>query len=109
MPHCVCPDSFKEVEVLLKSRLDVRSSNFHPIEPVLACGLLSGEIVLLKGSNHSTSISTWKIERQCRCESSALSLKWNVSNSICVDVFPFTQNYYLMQKNIIFDFVDEWD
>ena len=81
------PGLFK---VCAESKLYVRSSSFHPIDPVQACGLYSGEVVILRGPNHSARLSpNWTIERQFPYESSALSLEWNVSNSTCTQTFAF--------------------
>jgi transducin (beta)-like 1 len=88
MPHL---GLFKNVEISLTSEMDVRSASFHPIDPVLACALFSGGILLVKSSwKHSTSLSTWKLQCQFRCEYSALSLNFNVSNSTCADAFLLT-------------------
>ncbi len=70
---------FKEVELSLTKKEDVRSSSFHPIDPVLAFGLFTGEVMILRGLNHSAPLSTWTMEHLIWCGSSALSLEWNVS------------------------------
>ena len=59
----------------------VRCASFHPIEPVLACGLEDGRTVLLKGSHHSVSFPNWKIEREFAGKHEIALLQWNVSYS----------------------------
>jgi len=74
------PGLFKDVEFSIKSKLDVRSAGFHPIDPVLACGLVRGELVFLRGFNHSTPFENWEIEpKHYRYERTILSVQWNVS------------------------------
>jgi hypothetical protein len=70
---------FKEVELSITKKEDVRSSSFHPTDPVLAFGLFTGELMILRGLNHSAPLSTWTMEHLIWCGSSALSLEWNVS------------------------------
>jgi hypothetical protein len=70
---------FKEVELSITKKEDVRSSSFHPTDPVLAFGLFTGEVMILRGTNHSAPLSTWTMEHLIWCGSSALSLEWNVS------------------------------
>ncbi|XP_046460960.1 vegetative incompatibility protein HET-E-1-like [Daphnia pulex] len=73
---------FINVEMSLTRRLDVRSASFHPIEPVLACGLVRGGLVLLRGSNHTTTFENWKIEtKQYQCENTILSVQWNADGT----------------------------
>jgi transducin (beta)-like 1 len=60
---------------------DVRSASFHPIDPVLACGLFKGGLVFLRGSSHTTSLENWEIERQhVLYDRTVLFIKWNVSS-----------------------------
>ena len=86
---------FKEVELSLTKKEDVRSSSFHPIDPVLAFGLFTGEVMILRGLNHSAPLSTWTMEHLIWCGSSALSLEWNVSYS-----FAFPVAHTERQNNI---------
>ena len=59
---------------------DVRSASFHPIDPVLACGLFHGGLVFLRGSSHTTSFENWEIEpKNCPYDKAILSIQWNVS------------------------------
>lgn len=57
----------------------VRCVNFHPTDPVLACGLQDGRVVLLKGSDHSISFPHWIIERELGGKKEISLLQWNVS------------------------------
>jgi hypothetical protein len=77
---------FKEVKLSLTKKEDVRSSSFHPIDPVLAFGLFTGEVMILRGLNHSAPLSTWTMEHLIWCGSSVLSLEWNVSYSFAFHV-----------------------
>jgi hypothetical protein len=77
---------FKEVELSITKKEDVRSSSFHPTDPVLAFGLFTGELMILRGLNHSAPLSTWTMEHLIWCGSSALSLEWNVSYSFAFPV-----------------------
>ncbi|XP_046460954.1 F-box-like/WD repeat-containing protein TBL1X [Daphnia pulex] len=73
---------FKPVEFSITSKLDVRSSSFHPIDPVLACGLVQGGLVFLRGTNHSTPFENWEIEPvYSRYERTILSVQWNVNGT----------------------------
>jgi hypothetical protein len=74
------PGLFKEVEFSLTSEMDVRSASFHPIDPVLACGLVQGGLVFLRGTDHTTPFKDWEIEpKHYRYERTILSVQWNVS------------------------------
>jgi transducin (beta)-like 1 len=58
---------------------DVRSASFHPIEPVLACGMAEGGLFFIRGSSHTTSLENWEMERQnVLYDRTVLSIQWNV-------------------------------
>jgi hypothetical protein len=58
----------------------VRSASFHPIDPVLACGLFKEGLFFLRGSSHTTSLENWEIERKHILRNgTVLSIQWNVS------------------------------
>jgi hypothetical protein len=74
------PGLFKEVEFSLTSEMDVRSASFHPIDPILACGLVQGGVVFLRGSNHTTPFEDWEIDpKHYKYRKTILSVQWNVS------------------------------
>jgi transducin (beta)-like 1 len=74
---------FKKAELALISEMDVRSASFHPVDPVLACGLFKGGLVFLRGSNHTTPFKDWEIEpKHHPYERTILSVQWNVSVQI---------------------------
>ena len=58
---------------------DVRCASFHPTEPILACGLTDGRIVLLKGSDHSTPFSQWVFDYILPVGVHKVTIAWNVS------------------------------
>jgi transducin (beta)-like 1 len=75
---------FKDTGHSFKKKLrglhDVRSASFHPIDPVLACGLFKEGLVFICGSSHTTSLENWEIERKHILRNrTVLSIQWNVS------------------------------
>ncbi|XP_046633768.1 F-box-like/WD repeat-containing protein TBL1XR1-A [Daphnia pulicaria] len=73
---------FKDVKFSITNKLDVRSAGFHPVEPVLACGLVSGELVFIRGTDHSTPFENWEMEpKKYRYGRIILSVQWNADGS----------------------------
>lgn len=77
-------DTFEEIDLSLETFgiSGIRCAKFHPIDPVLACGLLDTRVVILRGANHSVLFADWKIERELQPKSLALELEWNVRADI---------------------------
>jgi transducin (beta)-like 1 len=76
----VPPRFVQEVEFSLTSETGVRSASFHPINPVLACGLVQGGLVFLRGTDHTTPFKDWEIEpKHYRYGRIILFVQWNVS------------------------------
>jgi hypothetical protein len=96
------PGLFKDVKFSITNKLDVRSAGFHPVEPVLACGLVSGELVFIRGTDHSTPFENWEMEpKKYRYGRIILSVQWNVSlrlKSFC----PFNVTIFWLNLMFIF-------
>jgi hypothetical protein len=80
-----CAGIFKDMEHALqkKGRVlnDVRSASFHPVDPVLACGLFQGGVVFLCGASHATLFVNWETEsKRHSYDRTVLSVQWNVSS-----------------------------
>ena len=86
----------------------VRCASFHPTEPILACGLTDGRIVLLKGSDHSTPFSQWVFDYILPVGVHKVTITWNVSlNNLVPLTVPLITLLYVFLKIIIshFDFL----
>ena len=86
----------------------VRCASFHPTEPILACGLTDGRIVLLKGSDHSTPFSQWVFDYILPVGVHKVTIAWNVSlNNLVPLTAPLITLLYVFLKIIIshFDFL----
>ena len=74
--------SFIEVKNVLENfnKYEISCASFHPIDPVLACGLQDARVILLHAANHFVSFSEWKIKGNLRGGGEKLSLAWNVGS-----------------------------
>ena len=56
-----------------------RCASFHPTEPVLACGLLDGRVILLKEPNQSSLFCNWIKSEIPKVDGGyKVSIAWNV-------------------------------
>jgi hypothetical protein len=57
---------------------DARCGSFHPTDPIFACGLFNGQVLLLKNVD---STKDWEVQgiEPPKWGISKVSMKWNVS------------------------------
>ncbi len=78
--HVTPISSFKWVPIILDKILHARCASFHPIDPILACGLYDGRVLFLRESEQSRSMSDWKSDENdaLRIGGFIVSIEWNV-------------------------------
>lgn len=69
--------SFCRIRDIHDEVVNVTSASFHPRDPVLACGLRSGKVLILHDPQ-SSNVGWKKAEPRLFCESKVAMLQWNV-------------------------------
>jgi hypothetical protein len=70
----------KEYSLKKMGIYDARCGSFHPTDPILACGLFNGQVVLLKKNVDSTKDWDFQDIEPSEWGISKVSMKWNVSS-----------------------------